>query len=367
MKPFRIDIAQSQIDDLHERISRTRYPSEVPGSEWSRGVPVAYLRELADYWVSTFDWHEYEARLNAYPQFVTEIDGQQIHFLHVRSPEPDATPMILTHGWPSSVAEFLEIVGPLSDPRAHGGDPADAVHLVIPSLPGFAFSGPDLQPGWNLNRIARAWAALMARLGYQRYVAQGTDWGSGISRELGVVDAERVIGVHVNYLMTFPFGEHDFDEQDKARLDRLEAFQGDLGGYMAIQSSRPQTLAYGLADSPVGQLAWIAEKFKEWSDEPVDRDYLLTTAMIYWLTNTASSSAQIYYEFSHSWSRPQESTTPMGVAVFPKDLVLPIRKLAEYGNKIVHWTEFDRGGHFAALEQPELLVGDIRTFVRSLR
>lgn len=366
MKPFTIEIPQSQIDDLHDRVARTRYPSEVAGAEWSRGVPVAYLKELADYWVNAYDWREYEARLNAYPQFVTEIDGQRIHFLHVRSPEPDATPMILTHGWPSTVAEFLEIIGPLSDPRAHGADPDGAFHLVIPSLPGYAFSGPDVQAGWNLGRIARAWATLMAQLGYERYVAQGTDWGSGISRELGVADAEHVIGVHVNYLVTFPFGDHDFDEQDKARLERLEAFQGDLGGYMAIQSTRPQTLAYGLADSPVGQLAWIAEKFKEWSDEPVDRDHLLTTAMIYWLTNTAGSSAQIYYEFAHSWSMPEPSTTPMGVAVFPKDLVLPIRKLADHGNTIVRWTEFERGGHFPALEQPRALVDDIRAFVRSL-
>ncbi|TXK39417.1 epoxide hydrolase family protein [Nonomuraea sp. C10] len=368
IREFHLDIPQADLDDLRERLSRTRYPVQTPGAGSERGVTVAELRELAGYWATGYDWRAHEAELNAHPQYVTEIDGQDIHFLHVRSPEPDATPLILTHGWPGSVVEFLDVIGPLTDPEAHGGDPADAFHLVIPSVPGFGPSAPLRGTGWTLGRIARAWATLMARLGYERYGAQGGDWGSGISRELGLTDAEHVIGVHVNYLMTFPSGDlGEVSESDKARLAKLEEFTGDMGGYMAIQSSRPHTLGFGLADSPAGQLAWIAEKFREWTDRPVDRDRLLTNVSLYWLTNTADSAAQIYWEFSHAWSMPQSSPTPLGVAVFPHDIVLPIRRLAERTDKVVHWTEFETGGHFAAMEEPELLVRDIRAFFRSVR
>ncbi|MFI7445809.1 epoxide hydrolase family protein [Nonomuraea indica] len=371
IRPFRIDIPQSDLDDLRERLSRTRLPRQLPGAGWERGVPAGHLAELIEYWATTYDWRAYEAELNTHPQSVTTIDGQDIHFLHVRSPEPDATPLILTHGWPGSVVEFLDVIGPLSDPRAHGGDPADAFHLVIPSLPGFGFSAPLAEGGWTLKRIARAWATLMARLGYDRYGAQGGDWGSGVSRELGLVDAEHVIGVHVNYLLTFPSGQpgelDGLGDADRKRLEALERFTGDLGGYMAIQTTRPQTLAFGLADSPAGQLAWIAEKFREWTEDGVDRDRMLTNVSLYWLTNTADSAAQIYWEFAHAWSMPQRSPTPTGVAVFPYDIAPPVRALAERTDRIVHWTEFERGGHFAAMEQPELLVGDIRSFFRDLR
>ncbi|NRQ38240.1 epoxide hydrolase [Nonomuraea sp. NN258] len=366
MTPFRIDIPQADLDDLRERLARTRLPVQIPGAGWERGVPAAYLKELLEHWAGGYDWREHEARLNAHPQFVTEIDGQRIHFLHVRSPEPDATPLLLTHGWPGSVVEFLDVIGPLSDPRAHGGDPADAFHLVIPSLPGFGFSAPLAEGGWNLRRIAKAWAALMAELGYDRYGAQGGDWGSGISVELGRVDAEHVLGVHVNMLLTFPTGA-PLDAADQERLKRIEHYEKELSGYMRIQATRPQTLGFGLADSPAGQLAWIAEKFTEWTDQDVDRDRLLTNVSLYWFTNTADSSAQIYWEFARAWSMPEVSPTPLGVAVFPHDIALPIRALAEQTNKVVHWTEFDRGGHFAAMEEPELLVGDIRMFFRSLR
>jgi pimeloyl-ACP methyl ester carboxylesterase len=368
IREFRIAIPEADLDDLRERLRRTRFPVQTPGAGTERGATVAEVRELADYWAREYDWRAFEARLNAYPQYVTEIDGQDVHFLHVRSPEPDATPLILTHGWPGSVVEFLDVIGPLTDPRAHGGDPRDAFHLVIPSVPGFGFSAPLTGTGWTVGRIARAWATLMARLGYERYGAQGGDWGSGISRELGLIDAEHVIGVHVNYLVTFPSGDPgELGESDQERLRKLEAFAGgEAGAYMAIQSARPQTPAFGLADSPVGQLAWIAEKFREWTDKPVDRDLLLTNVSLYWLTNTADSAAQIYWEFSHAWSMPQPSPTPLGVAVFPHDIVLPIRSLAEQQDKVVHWTEFDRGGHFAAMEEPELLVGDVRAFFRGL-
>jgi epoxide hydrolase len=365
IRPFRIDIPDAALNDLRERLARTRLPGQLPSTGAERGIPEARIRDLVEYWAGSYDWRKHEARLNAFPQFRTAIDGQEIHFLHVRSPEPDATPLILSHGWPGSVVEFLDVIGPLTDPRAHDGDPADAFHLVIPSLPGFGFSAPLAESGWTLNRIARTWAQLMARLGYERYGAQGGDWGSGVSRELGRVDSEHVIGVHVNYLLTF--GPPDgLSEPDQARLAGLARFTGELGGYMAIQSTRPQTLAYGLADSPVGQLAWIAEKFAEWTDEEVDRDALLTNVTLYWLTNTAGSAAQLYYEFAHAWGEPERSAVPTGVAVFPYDIALPVRALAERTDTVVHWTEFDRGGHFAALEQPGLLVGDIRAFFRAL-
>jgi epoxide hydrolase len=373
IRPFRIDVPQAELDDLRDRLRRTRFPSEVPGVGWARGVPLGYLKELTEYWTGDYDWRRHEAEINAYPQFTTTIDGQNIYFLHIRSPHEDATPLILTHGWPGSIVEFLDVVEPLTRPDG----PNDAFHLVIPAIPGYGFSGPTSEGGWNLNRIAKAWAALMRRLGYERYGAQGGDWGSGISRELGIVDAEHVTGVHLNFLLTFPTGapgELDgLSDMDKARLKRLNRFQEQLSGYLRIQSTRPQTLAYGLADSPVGQLAWIVEKFKEWTDskdapeDAVDRDRMLTNVMLYWLTNTAGSSAQLYYEFLHSWNMPRASATPTGIAVFPHEPAPSIRALAERGNTIVHWTEMDRGGHFAALEEPELLVADIRAFFRTLR
>ncbi|WP_396454981.1 epoxide hydrolase family protein [Actinomadura sp.] len=365
IRPFRIEIPQADLDDLRERLARTRLPGQVPGTGAERGVPERRVRELVEHWAAGYDWRVHEARLNEHPQFVTDIDGQRVHFLHVRSPEPDATPLLLTHGWPGSVAEFLDVIGPLTDPRAHGGDPADAFHLVVPSLPGFGFSAPLAGTGWDLRRIAAAWAELMERLGYDRYGAQGGDYGSGVSRELGRLAPDRVIGVHLNFLLTFGSPE-GLPDADRERLARLEGFTSDMGGYLAIQSTRPQTLAYGLADSPAGQLAWIAEKFTEWTEDGVDRDAILTHATLYWLTNTAGSSAQLYYEASRTWGRDEPSPVPTGVAVFPFEPAPPVRALAERTEKIVHWTEFDRGGHFAALEQPGLLVADIRDFFRAL-
>ena len=384
MQPFRIDIPQADLDDLHRRIAATRWPDELPDVGWDRGVPVAYLKELAEYWRTSYDWRAAEARLNRYPQFSTEIDGADIHFLHVRSPEPDALPLLLTHGWPGSVAEFLDVIGPLSDPRAHGGDPADAFHLVIPSIPGYGFSRPLPEAGWDVPRIANAWAELMRRLGYDRYAAQGGDAGSPISLALATIHPDHVVGVHVNMLMTFPSGDpaefEGLSESDQARLGGLVRFDQDLSGYMKIMATRPQTLAYGLTDSPVGQLAWIAEKFYEWTDaktvpeDAVDRDQLLTIVSIYWLTATAGSSAQFYYEGAEAvraavnGAKPPPVTVPVGVAVFPRDIFVPIRRFADRDlPTIAHWTEFDRGGHFAALEQPTLLVGDIQTFFRTLR
>ncbi|MBO0683894.1 MAG: epoxide hydrolase [Candidatus Dormibacteraeota bacterium] len=381
IRPFRVDVPQADLDDLRDRLARTRWPNEIPGAGWSRGVPAGYLKELAEYWRSGYDWRRQEARLNENPQFTTTIEGQNIHFLHVRSPEQDALPLVLTHGWPGSVVEFLRVIGPLSNPRAHGGDPADAFHLVIPSIPGYGFSGPTHEAGWSPARVAGAWAELMHRLGYERYGAQGGDWGAFVSPELGRVAPDQVVGVHVNAATAgfIPFGQvgeeelATFTEAEKVRLQRLQNFLSDQNGYFQLQATRPQTLAYALTDSPVGQLAWIVEKFKEWThpasglpEEAIDRDDMLTDVMLYWLTGTGASSAQTYYEAMHaaSWGQPP-LTTPTGVAVFAEDVA--IRRYAEQGNNIVHWSEFERGGHFAAMEAPDLFVGDVRQFFRGLR
>jgi pimeloyl-ACP methyl ester carboxylesterase len=375
--PFRIDVPQADLDDLHDRLARTRWPDELPGAGWAYGVPVGYLQGLAEYWRTSFDWRASEARLNGFAQFTTTIDGQNIHFLHVRSPEPDALPLILTHGWPGSIAEFMEVIGPLTDPGAHGGDPADAFHVVAPSLPGFGFSGPTREPGWTTRRVAAAWSELMRRLGYDRYGAQGGDTGAIESPELGRLDPGHVVGVHVNNLVTFPSGDPaelaGLSRADQDRLEWMQRWGNDMSGYAIVQSTRPQTLAYALTDSPVGQLAWIVEKFKEWTDpaaelpeDAVDRDLVLTDVSIYWLTRTAGSAARIYREDAATWGQaPRRSAAPTGVAVFPGDVTL--RPLAERDHNVVRWTEFRRGGHFAALEAPELLVGDVRAFFRDLR
>ena len=380
IRRFRIDIPQADLDDLRQRLGRARWPDEQPGAGWSYGVPLGYLKELAGYWRTGYDWRAQEARLNAVPQFTTTIDGQNIHFMHVRSPEPGALPLILTHGWPGSVVEFLDLIGPLTDPRSRGADPADAFHLVIPSLPGYGFSGPTREAGWDVRRIARAWAALMSRLGYRRYGAQGGDWGSAVTLDLRVVDAEHLAGAHVNMLPAGaprdPADLAGLTGEEKARLETRARYDRELSGYAKIQATRPQTLAYALTDSPVGQLAWIAEKFREWTDcgerpgDVIDRDRILTDVMLYWLTGTAGSSARLYYEMMHGGQRAGRgpSTVPTGVAVFPRDIALPIRRLAEQQDtSIVHWTEFDHGGHFAAMEQPDLLTADVRTFFRRFR
>jgi pimeloyl-ACP methyl ester carboxylesterase len=374
---FRIQIPQDRLDDLRHRLTNTRWPEQLPGVGWEAGVPVDYLKGLADYWGTGYDWRVHEARLNEFPQYTTVIDGQTVHFLHVRSPQPDALPLVLTHGWPGSVVEFMKIIGPLTDPARHGGDPADAFHVVAPSVPGFGFSSPLAGAGWGTSRVARAWAQLMDRLGYHRYGAQGGDTGAIVSPELGRVDAEHVVGVHVNNLGTFPSGDpaelSDLSEADRARLAFMGTWSRDMSGYAILQSTRPQTISYGLTDSPVAQLAWIVEKFKEWTDpaaslpeDAVDRDLILTDVSVYWLTGTAGSAARIYYEDASGWGQAkQRSSVPTGVAVFPNDIT--IRPLAERDHNVVHWAEFDRGGHFPALEAPDLLVDDVREFFRRFR
>ena len=377
ISPYRIDIPQGALDDLRDRLGRTRWPDELPGVGWDLGVPLDYLKGLAEYWATTYDWRGQEKAMNEFAQFTTVIDDQNVHFLHMRSPEPEALPLLITHGWPGSIAEFLDIISPLADPAAHGGDPADAFHVIAPSIPGFGFSGPTHESGWNTVRVAHAWAELMRRLGYERYGAQGGDTGALVSPELGRIDSEHVVGVHVNNLVTFPSGQpdelNDLSDSDQKRLELMQRWQNELSGYAILQSTRPQTLAYALTDSPAGQLAWIVEKFKDWTDpaaelpeDAVDRDRLLTDISIYWLTETAGSSARLYYEGARSWGQAnQPSGVPTGVAVFPMDVT--IRPIAEREHNIVHWSEFDRGGHFAAMEAPGLLVADIREFFRPLR
>jgi len=382
IRPFRIDVPQAALDDLHDRLARTRWPDELPGVGWDYGVPLDYLRGLAEHWRTSYDWRAHEARLNTHPQFTTTVDGQNIHFLHVRSAAPEALPLLLTHGWPGSVAEFLDVIGPLTEPGSHGGDPRDAFHLVIPAIPGFGFSGPTRERGWTTLRTAHAWAELMRRLGYHRYGAQGGDFGAIISPLLGRIDADHVAGVHLNAATAgfIPWGEVDpaelatFSDIEKARLGRLRQFMEGGNAYFQIQATRPQTLAYSLTDSPVGQLAWIVDKFSAWThtktgipEDAIGRDDMLTNVMLYWLTGTAGSAARLYYENMHmtpAWGQPP-ATTPTGVAAFAEDIA--IRRYGEQANNIVHWTDIDQGGHFAAMETPELLVTDIRTFFRGLR
>ncbi|HZD59898.1 MAG TPA: epoxide hydrolase [Anaerolineae bacterium] len=368
IRPFRIEIPQADLDDLRDRLARTRWPDELPGVGWDYGLPLAYVKKLAEYWRNSYDWRKHEAKLNEYPQFTTIIDNQNIHFLHVRSVEPDALPLIATHSWPGSIVDYLDVIDPLTNPRAHGGDPADAFHLVIPSIPGFAFSGPTHETGWDSHRIARAWAELMKRLGYTRYGAVGNDAGSIISPEVGRLDPEHVAGVHVTQIFSFPSGDPaemaDLSEKDIAALKLLEYFNTELSAYNKLQSTKPQTLAYALLDSPVGQLAWSGQLF----GEAVDADFILTNVMIYWLTRTAGSSARQYYEDFHAKDKPTEpTTTPIGLAMFANDFH-SIRRFAERDHKnIVHWSEFDSGGHYAAHQVPDLLIGDVREFFRRFR
>ena len=378
LRPYRVRISQADVDDLRERLARTRWAADLPGTGWERGVPTAYLRELATYWAGGFDWRAQEAALNAYPQFITTIDGADVHFLHVRSAEPDATPLMLLHGWPGSVVEFLDLIGPLTDPAAHGGTAADAFHLVIPSLPGYGFSGPLTETGWTDGRTAAALTELMARLGYDRYGIQGGDVGAFIAPLMGRLAPDRVIGVHVNALVTFPSGD-DADMAamsgaDRARLALMTEWQQRSSAYMQIQGTRPQTIGQALTDSPAGQLAWIVEKFQEWTDpaaarpeDAVDRDRILTDVSIYWFTATAGSAAHTYYERFNDpamWAPRERSTVPTAVAVFTTDI--SVRPFAGRLHNVVRWTEFPRGGHFAALEAPDLLTADLREFFRSL-
>ena len=363
VQSFRINIPQAALDDLQERLARANYPDEIPGSDSAYGVSLEWVRRMVDYWRTDYDWRKWEVKLNQYPQYTASIDGQNIHFLHVLSPEPDALPLILTHGWPGSIVEFLDVIGPLSDPRAHGGDPKDAFHLVIPSIPGYGFSGPTREAGWNNQRIARAWVKLMSDLGYIRYGAVGNDAGSMISPEMGRIDPEHLVGMHVTQIFSFPTGDPselaDLSQEEQRELETLLWFVENKLSFNTLMTQQPQTLAYALLDSPVGLLAWNGQLL-----DGLDADFVLTNVMLYWLTGTAGSAARLYYENAHSAPSTEPTTVPIGLAAFAGDFS-GIRRFAERDHKnIIHWSVFDGGGHFAAHKEPGLLVSDIRKFFR---
>jgi epoxide hydrolase len=375
--PYQISVGNDVLEDLKARLRNTRWPEAEPVGDWSQGVPLDWIREICRYWAEGYDWRKREARLNRFAQFVTEIDGLAIHFLHVRSPHPDAMPLIVTHGWPGSIVEFQKVVEPLTNPTAFGGEEADAFHLVCPSLPGFGFSAKPATTGWGVDRIALAWARLMERLGYARYYAQGGDWGSAVTTSLGAQDAKHCAGIHV----TLAMGARPKALEGQPTPEEAHALQGAKyyadwdSGYSKQQSTRPQTVGYGLTDSPSGQAAWILEKFWAWTDcggDPqniLSRDELLDNVMLYWVTATAASSARLYWEsFGAARRKAHTVTVPTGVAVFPKEIVTPVRRWMEpLYTDIRHWSEMPKGGHFAAFEQPELFVAEVRKFFRTLR
>jgi epoxide hydrolase len=371
---FEIAVGDHELADLAERLARTRWPEREAVEDWSQGVPLDYLENLCRHWADAYDWRARETRLNGFPQFRIEIDGLGIHFIHVRSPVPDALPLIITHGWPGSVVEFLDVIPQLCDPEAHGGDSRDAFHVVCPSLPGFAFSDKPMAAGWGVDRTASAWTQLMARLGYERYGAQGGDWGSSVTSRMATFSPAHLIGIHINMVIAGPGRDtEDFTEAEREALALLKYYDEWDSGYSKEQSTRPQTIGYSLVDSPVGLCAWILEKFWSWTDTDGDpiavlgADRILDNIMCYWLTRTGASSARIYWEsFNTQYTDPVE--VPTGVSIFPKEIFRPSRRWAErrYTN-IVYWDEPDRGGHFAAFEQPELFVDQLRAFFRALR
>jgi pimeloyl-ACP methyl ester carboxylesterase len=376
IKPFRIAVDDAVLDDLRQRLRHTRWPEAELVDDWRQGVPRAWLQDICRYWAETYDWRAREALLNRFAQFTTEIDGLDIHFLHVRSPHPDAMPLLLTHGWPGSVVEFHKVIGPLTDPTAHGGDAADAFHVICPSLPGFGFSGKPTTTGWGVDRIAAAWAVLMDRLGYPRYGAQGGDWGSAVTSALGAQDPAHCAGIHVTLAMGGRPAEGSTPGPDElAALQRAKFYRDWDSGYAQQQATRPQTLGYALTDSPAGQAAWILEKFWAWTDcdghpeNVLGRDELLDNLMLYWVTASAASSARLYWEsFGAGRRSARPVTIPTGVAVYPKEIVPPVRRwMAHSHTDIRHWREMPKGGHFAAFEQPALFVDDLRAYFKLLR
>ena len=369
---FTIDVADAELEQLSARLAGTRWPEDELVPDWSQGVPAGWLRGMVDYWSSAYDWRARETRLNRFSQFKTVIDNLDIHFIHQRSPHEGARPLLITHGWPGSIVEFQKVIAPLTDPEAHGGSASDAFHVVCPSLPGFGFSGKPEAAGWSVERVARAFAELMHRLGYSRYLAQGGDWGSAVTQCLGWQDEEHCAAIHVTLAMsTRPRPQDPPTNEEQRALDGLRYYQQWDSGYSKLQSTRPQTIGYALTDSPVGQAAWILEKFWAWTDcggDPLNvlqKDELLDNVMLYWLNQTAASSARIYWESFLKIER-HAIAVPTGVAVYPKEIVPPVRAWMEAGDykNIVHWAEMARGGHFAAFEQPQLYCEDIRNWAR---
>ena len=383
--PFRIAVPDDDLADLRRRLARTRWPEPECVDDWSQGIPLDYTRELAAYWADGYDWRAREALLNRFDQFTTDIDGLDIHFIHQSSPHDDAFPLIITHGWPGSIVEFHKVIEPLTDPTAHGGRAEDAFHVVCPSLPGYGFSGKPTRTGWGVGKVAEAWETLMTRLGYDRYGAQGGDWGAAVTTAIGRTgvtnhrsrtggDINHCAGIHLNMPVAFPpAGMNKPTPEEQAALEAMEHYQKWDSGYSKQQSTRPQTLGYGLVDSPAGQLAWIVEKFWSWMDcdghpeNVLTKDELIDNVMMYWATGSAASSARMYWESFTFFGEFGRVELPTGIAAFPKEIFRSPRHWCEAIYNVTHWTTMPRGGHFAAFEQPELFVDDVRKFFATVR
>ena len=375
IRKFQLEVTDAALDDLKKRLSMTRWPNKETPEDWSQGIPLGYMKELCDYWQHEYDWRAREERLNRFPQFITEIDGVDIHFIHLPSAQENARPLIITHGWPGSVVEFHKVIEPLADPTAHGGNTEDAFHVVVPSLPGYGFSGKPEVTGWGIEKIADVWGALMARLGYDHYFAQGGDWGAMVTTHIGLQDKEHCDAIHLNMpvVMPDPTTMAELTASEQASLMSMKFYQEWDSGYSKQQSTRPQTVGYGLVDSPSGQAAWIIEKFYQWTDcnghpeNAISRDELLDNVMMYWLSKSAASSARLYWE---SFKNPpqDEVDIPTGCSIFPKEIVRPSERwIQKRFTNLKYYNELEKGGHFAAFEQPEIFLQEIRTYFRSLR
>ncbi len=377
IEQFQIRIDDSELDDLHRRLLTTRFPDQIPGTGWEYGMPIDYLRELVNYWVDSYAWSAQEEELNCFEHFRTTIDGQSIHFIHAQSSHAQAFPLLITHGWPGSVVEFLELIPRLTQPELHGGQATDAFHVVAPSLPGYGFSEPPRTAGWDIRRIAKAWTVLMKRLGYASYGAQGGDWGAQVTTRIGSLDAEHCTAIHLNMpLGSPPERPGQLTEEEQADLAAMQAFTAEESAYANEQGTKPQTLGAALNDSPAGLLAWIVEKFRTWSDcdghpeNVFTKDQLITNVMLYWLTQTSASSVRLYWESRRggAWSEsPPFVNAPTGVARYPKEVLRWPRSWVERQYNLTHWATMPRGGHFAAMEQPDLFAEDLRQFFRTVR
>ncbi len=375
IRKFQLEVTDAVLDDLKKRLSMTRWPNKETPEDWSQGIPLGYMKELCDYWQHEYDWRAREERLNRFPQFITEIDGVDIHFIHLPSVHQNAQPLIITHGWPGSVVEFHKVIEPLADPTAHGGNTEDAFHVVVPSLPGYGFSGKPEVTGWGIEKIADVWGELMARLGYDHYFAQGGDWGAMVTTHIGLQDKEHCDAIHLNMPVVIPDANTmaELTPSEQASLMSMKFYQDWDSGYSKQQSTRPQTVGYGLVDSPSGQAAWIIEKFYQWTDcnghpeNAISRDELLDNVMMYWLSKSAASSARLYWE---SFKNPpqDEVDIPTGCSIFPKEIVRPSERwIRKRFTNLKYYNELEKGGHFAAFEQPEIFLQEIRTYFRSLR
>ncbi len=376
IEPFRIAATDAQLDDLKRRLALTRWPERECVDDWTQGIPLAYVQQLCEYWRDKYDWRAREARLNRFQQFRTTIDGLGIHFIHARSPHPEAMPLIITHGWPGSIVEFHKVIEPLTNPTAFGGKASDAFHVVAPSLPGYGFSDKPSRTGWKVQRIAQAWAELMQRLGYNRYAAQGGDWGAVVTLNIGVQDPAHCLGIHMNLVIALPDGtETELTPQEQSAMAGMQYYNDWDSGYSKEQSTRPQTVGYGLTDSPVGQAAWIIEKFQSWMDcdghpeNVLTRDELLDNVMLYWLPATATSSARLYWEsFRDAFTRRDPVTVPVGCSIFPKEIFRASQRwVAKRFPTLRYFNELPKGGHFAAFEQPDIYLQEVRNCFRPLR